>query len=284
MNPNHASKSSHLDHAKRIGHSTHSNSDFNPDISDSRSTSSFKFDRARISQPLFKLKAKLQGIPVRVLLDCGASRSFVDSKFVQNNQLISKDQNRNIQLRLGDDSTLSTSEKLVDSCLQLPKFPDMPITLTDISLPHGVDILLGMPWFKECNPNINWITHSLQPSEELQDSSNEDNTELHDAIIHSPAYNLKLPISKPATDKDMLQEWLKEAIYSIETCNDHSSYLSYLKDEVNQDEDTPLTFQEFVFLMNSNWADDVEYIVPLQELVHDPKKINQQNTLESICS
>ena len=107
--------------------------------------------------PLLILNGYVDSVPVKILVDSGADRNFIQPS---------------LHLRVSA-ATKTTPDKVVlaDGSTQLSAgfFPRLPFTIDSYS-DHdefhvtplsGFDIILGMPWLRRLNPNIDWTTGAL---------------------------------------------------------------------------------------------------------------------------
>ena len=99
------------------------------------------------------------GVQASVLIDCGSTTNFISKRFVLLNQISSVNTATSQVVRLADGS-VSTTCKLVQS-LHL-YINDREICESLLVFPiESFDIILGMPWLKKHNPNINWETNQI---------------------------------------------------------------------------------------------------------------------------
>ena len=93
-----------------------------------------------------------------VLIDCGASRCYMDSKTVVKIDLIPVYEHA--QLELGDGTKVSSS-----GCVQNVRFSlASQIFVQDFTvtkLMPDIDVVLGMTWLERVNSLIHWVTHTL---------------------------------------------------------------------------------------------------------------------------
>ena len=99
------------------------------------------------------------GVQARVLLDCGSTTNFISKRFVLLNHIPTVNTANSQVVKLADGSVTSTC-KLVNS-LHL-YFNDRDLCESLLVFPiDSFDIILGMPWLKKHNPNINWLTDTV---------------------------------------------------------------------------------------------------------------------------
>jgi len=99
------------------------------------------------------------GAQARVLLDCGSTTNFVSTRYVKLNNIPTVNIANSQVVKLADGSVHSTC-KLVQS-LHL-YFNDRDLCESLLVMPlDSFDIILGMPWLKKHNPNIDWLTNNV---------------------------------------------------------------------------------------------------------------------------
>ena len=154
------------------------------------STSSSQPSQLSIDLP----PTKFCRVPVRILVDSGATDSFVDSTFIETLGLKPSFLDTPVTLHLFDASPSSSPvlTHFVLWDLNLPKFPHIPWKLLVADLPTSHQIVVGHDFLQKWNPDIDWILGNLKPrtpstsSPELQ--------------IHPPQLNLSALVSdKPGT-------------------------------------------------------------------------------------
>ena len=101
------------------------------------------------------------GRPARFLIDSGASANFVNFNFAQRNKIpVRTDAKRRI-VTLADGSKRSSTWQVDDakvhlgSHVQYSSFTTMPLG------ERQFDVILGMPWLEEHNPNIDWAARRV---------------------------------------------------------------------------------------------------------------------------
>ncbi|SPC67452.1 uncharacterized protein UHOD_11751 [Ustilago sp. UG-2017b] len=90
-----------------------------------------------------------------VMIDSGATTNFIDSRFATLHSLPLTSKPLAETLLLADGKTQVINSKVVQlSCLVAELFPsDITFQVTDLDL---CPIILGLPWLKGANPNIDW--------------------------------------------------------------------------------------------------------------------------------
>lgn len=100
----------------------------------------------------------------QALIDSGASENFIDTKFALKHKIDLSLRDSPMALQLIDGSTAAAGlvrhEATVD--LTLPSLGRQSVTfqVTDLAL---VPVVLGIPWLRKYNPDINWTTGTVQP-------------------------------------------------------------------------------------------------------------------------
>eukprot|EP00798_Chlamydomonas_sp_ICE-L_P002503 gene2503-biopygen3517 len=110
----------------------------------------------------------LEGIPIRILLDSGAQRDFVSRRLVEACQLrtVKRD---TLRIRLANGMLQATATELSKVALCMgPHTSTRSFVCTDI---QEYDIILGMPWLTEINPNIDFPSCSITSPFHLEANS-----------------------------------------------------------------------------------------------------------------
>ena len=102
----------------------------------------------------------LYGIPVRILLDCGATRNYVSADFIAEHKLklLKLD---SFSVEMADGSTRECLGQLHRASVKIGKYRDK-LTFDATKLQSGFDVVLGMPWLAQRNPDVNWTARELQ--------------------------------------------------------------------------------------------------------------------------
>ena len=107
---------------------------------------------------LLRVPLRVNGHRVMALIDCGASRCYMDSKAVVKIDLVPVYEH--VLLELGDGTKVPSS-----GCVPNVRFSlasqifaqDFTVT----KLMPEIDVVLGMTWLESVNPLIHWVTHTL---------------------------------------------------------------------------------------------------------------------------
>ena len=92
-------------------------------------------------------------VPTRILLDCGATLDFISSTFVQTHKILLKE-SESVRVYLADGTVKMASSRAHTDILMGDKLQRRELIVTDLS--KDFDVVLGMKWFKETNPQIDW--------------------------------------------------------------------------------------------------------------------------------
>ena len=124
-----------------------------------QAVSSFSSSSERCLLVPVTLVTKSQALHTQALLDSGASGCFIDTKFAQHHlvPLVSKTQPRQATLATGDPApSILKMTQLLD--LHIGKHSE---TLSLDALPLAYPVILGIPWLRKHNPQINWPKNTL---------------------------------------------------------------------------------------------------------------------------
>ena len=100
-------------------------------------------------------------VEAEALVDSGATGIFIDSRFMDNSKLHSMPLSRPIPVRNVDGSSnqLGRITRCVSANIKIGK-RSSPIEMLVTHLGKE-DVILGLPWLRSENPNINWETGKL---------------------------------------------------------------------------------------------------------------------------
>ena len=112
------------------------------------------------SPKLIKLQTTIAGKPAIVLIDSGASTSFIDAKFVQQYQLqLQALTKANLTVKLATGKRVHIKERTTNTSIEIDSYTDQ---VKFMVVPLGeCDAILGMTWLKRINPDIDWRTGNL---------------------------------------------------------------------------------------------------------------------------
>ncbi|KAG4061544.1 hypothetical protein PC123_g3621 [Phytophthora cactorum] len=96
-------------------------------------------------------------IEAKSLLDCGATTVYVSRNFVKRNKLKTHAYTgRTIKVKLGDNKIGEAMLELVKIEVQLPGAPNYQGVAVVFDIPDEFDCVLGMPFFVDVQPDIDW--------------------------------------------------------------------------------------------------------------------------------
>ncbi len=157
------SLSARLPYGKRIVHSSNNEDHFQrfdkekTSYWSSMTTQEGKTDQRR----LMTLTGLIDNLEVTVLIDCGATRNFIAADLMKKiPEIHVEEQPTKTELTLGDgskrlfDTKTATLELRLDSLLSTSEYEIVP------GIPK-YDIILGMPWLQQFNPDIDWRKHAF---------------------------------------------------------------------------------------------------------------------------
>ena len=120
-------------------------------------------DEEKLTHPSIRVKGVLAGKTCVFLIDSGATGDFVSSEFLHRHDLLGRctSVKKKLVVKLADGKTYTTDKivRKIDldiSELNAPERRDVVVLPLD-----GYDAILGMPWLKEVNPDINWKDGSI---------------------------------------------------------------------------------------------------------------------------
>src|ERR1043165_2396783 len=108
---------------------------------------------------LIRFKGKIIGHPAKILLDSGASRNFIDIKFIEQNNVTTTN-TKPIIVELADGRKTETKQIVNIKKLELGTYYTSGIQAQVITL-QRYDAILGKPWLYHANPTIDWRTNTL---------------------------------------------------------------------------------------------------------------------------
>ena len=107
---------------------------------------------------LIQLSAKVQNTGVSVLVDSGSSTSFINARLTEGVEGISA-LSRPARVKIANGAELLCSQELVQ--YQWSAQGHQFATTLKILPLGGFDIILGMDWLEQHNPDIDWITKQM---------------------------------------------------------------------------------------------------------------------------
>jgi predicted aspartyl protease len=109
-----------------------------------------------VNRSLIYMKGSICGKMGRILLDSGASVNCVSSKWARDNKLTLMNLAKTAEVRMADGTTYQGRMQVKDAAINIGKYQGKA-TFIELPLPD-IDVILGMPWLKQVNPSIDWIT------------------------------------------------------------------------------------------------------------------------------
>ncbi|KAK1933606.1 hypothetical protein P3T76_011820 [Phytophthora citrophthora] len=142
----------------------------------------FFFQNAILEAEAQAFKTDDQKRPVTIFIDNGSSLNGVTEELVKKLELDVTEGDM-IQVDLGYDQVVHRPRRTVEMSLQLPGFPLTTGTFQVMPVPEGKDIVLGMMWLREQNPDIDWNTGQIAPRIKVENTQ---------------TVKLRLPKTRPA--------------------------------------------------------------------------------------
>ena len=115
------------------------------------------------SAKLVRLTVKLNDHPMKAMLDSGSTSNFLSADAAWTAGLTMEKKKEPYLLHVGNGELLPGQGKITHECRNLPLDiggHQEKITL-DIIDTANHDIILGLPWLRKHNPNIDWTTQQL---------------------------------------------------------------------------------------------------------------------------
>ncbi|KAJ9514422.1 hypothetical protein QJQ45_012357 [Haematococcus lacustris] len=97
--------------------------------------------------------------PVRILIDGGASASFIDEDFCNRFDIQAASKHDPDMIRLADGHQQQSTAMIPNARFRMASYKGVQ-TLHCTTL-HGFDIILGKPWLAELNPHIDWKQNTM---------------------------------------------------------------------------------------------------------------------------
>ena len=109
---------------------------------------------------LLCISGTLEGIPVKYLIDSGASDCFVSTEFVAAHGLKATKTKEKLKIHLADGSVRVTTDCIRQVCVSFGEHTEF-LDLQVMKLPK-YEVILGKFWLDRCNPQINWKKNTMQ--------------------------------------------------------------------------------------------------------------------------
>ncbi|KAJ9511639.1 hypothetical protein QJQ45_017944 [Haematococcus lacustris] len=97
--------------------------------------------------------------PVRILIDGGASASFIDEEFCDKFEVQAAQKHDPDMIRLADGHQQQSTAMIPNARFRMSSYKGVQ-TLHCTKL-HGFDIILGKPWLADINPHIDWKLNTM---------------------------------------------------------------------------------------------------------------------------
>ncbi|KAJ9519727.1 hypothetical protein QJQ45_013405 [Haematococcus lacustris] len=109
---------------------------------------------AQSESALLIFAGNYKGQPVRILVDGGATASFIDSEFCMRHDLHTAEKHDPDHIRLADGHQQESSAMIPEARFRMGSYKgEQTLHCTRL---HGFDIILGKPWLAHINPRIDW--------------------------------------------------------------------------------------------------------------------------------
>jgi hypothetical protein len=112
-----------------------------------------------IKRSLLYMNGRINNRTCRLLLDSGASSNFVSSEWVKKYKQSTSQLNQHQEVKMANGVLAVAKERLERAALHIGEYHG-PVSFIVLDLPQ-VDAILGIPWLREVNPTINWITSRI---------------------------------------------------------------------------------------------------------------------------
>src|SRR6185295_1302919 len=108
---------------------------------------------------LLKIMGTIQGHPMKIMIDSGASRNFIGSKTVDKYHLPNRKQHEETMVVMVDGHVRPCVFYIPDAKLKIAKYTDSLVLF--ITQLKKYNILLGKTWLEKWNPRIDWRTNEV---------------------------------------------------------------------------------------------------------------------------
>lgn len=154
---------------------------------------------------LLRFQGTLFGHPASFLIDSGSSGNFVSHEFIRKHTLNTVQLSTPWSVKLADGSLRHTQLQVPCAPVQLQAFSaNLDLVSLDLSCHH--DIILGMPWLQQYNPQIDWQQLSIQ----LRVKPSQPSVTLASALASTPA--TPTPPARAAKPRPPLRIWSHKAL------------------------------------------------------------------------
>ena len=115
-------------------------------------------------EPLIKFAGTINGHSAVFLLDSEASGNFISSNFIKANKLATNTSKRGQSVTLADGSKQLSDQNVSQAQVTIDRFRNH-VSFSVLPLSTSYDAILGMPWLRRHNPNIDWLQRSVAVKE-----------------------------------------------------------------------------------------------------------------------
>ena len=141
-------------------------------------------DQLSSKSSLLSFLAKCMGVSVEVLLDCGASRNFVDTAFVRKHGFHMTPLDVPFEVSLANGSKIKCSHYVKNCKLKFKQFNHVcDLYVLDLCGEH--EIIMGQEFLVSRNPHIDWRERTMKLVKKHRKSSVEHNDESDDTAMHN---------------------------------------------------------------------------------------------------
>jgi hypothetical protein len=147
-----------------------------------------------------KLNGTLYGKPCRFLIDSGATGDFVSSKFIKKNGLVKccQEMESELTVEVADGKAYTSCCVMNNASIIINDIDAFNCNRDLVVLPvNGYDAILGMPWLREMNPDIDWELGIITPRIRCDSISNG-----NDSVLEPLSDSDKVRLKESLTDVD----------------------------------------------------------------------------------
>ena len=142
------------------------------------------------SHPLLKFTALIDGRRAIVMVDSGATSNFISQTFVTKNHIPSVSLATRRTILLADGSTHTVTRQTIALPLTFHGFTG---TISAQVLPlHEYDVILGMAWLVQFNPQIDWQLKTLSFAKSQQDGASAPSTASATTTTKTPRFTIRI--------------------------------------------------------------------------------------------
>lgn len=122
------------------------------------------------SEPFIKMQCAVQfevdSEMASGFIDSGASINVVSPSFLEDHSLedLVHEHDASLSLTMANDKTETVQKKTIELSVRIDGLEYSTAEFLVLPVPANRDLLLGMPWLKSVNPQIDWVTGEIRPS------------------------------------------------------------------------------------------------------------------------